>query len=180
MVHKIICFAIAYLTWQAAVSQAAIKDVFSIDSMVVYEADFSRYLFDSSSVQKRIFILKHNKSCLRCFETLSAYLKSLTTKEDSIECFILSLCDSAVFCIKMSVFENKTAMPGLGKNLFAFSTQNKLLPQGSVFDEYSIDITPALLFQNGKKTTIIQNHQIFMNTSFNRTVVDSAFYSVFR
>ncbi|WEK21308.1 MAG: hypothetical protein P0Y49_09160 [Candidatus Pedobacter colombiensis] len=157
---------------------------FDISKMIVYKRDFSPIQLHSNDPERKIYILKNNKSCLKCFSEITNYLQSLMSQTDSIKFCSISLCDSSVFQMKNYIYENKTTM-GILDNLFVFypsveNTEPLQAPSNSIFNLYNIDITPAIVMQYKNKLVLVRYQEMYLGSNFSKATVSSAFSRVFR
>jgi hypothetical protein len=161
------------------------NDTINLNTVVVYKKDFTPVQLKSLDTERKIYILKHEKSCLRCFGELSGYINTLIKPNDSIQMYSLTLTDFLVFQVKKGVYENQKYMPEITEPLFVFTPANADdmgldVALNSVFKFYNIDITPAVIMQYKDRVVIIRYQDMYFDTYFSKNAVSLAFFKTFR
>jgi len=117
----------------------------------IYDRSNTEWAAEDNSTS--IVILKNSKNCLKCFTELQDFI---LTNDRTSTLYSLSFIDSSVFARKLEMTNINKLMPSIETNLFCY-TGNKQNP----FNDFNVDITPAILIIRNYKVHYIPYSDIF-------------------
>lgn len=134
----------------------------------IYNAE--NKLWKADSTREYFIVLKNHKCCARCFAQIDKFLHDTLNKRTV---FCLTQADSSTFARRVENEKLMDLMPHLEGVLFNYNDKSDwafgdAAPGNSVFTEYNVGTTPAILYISKNRTKFIPFEKLYTGGHINQ------------